>query len=526
MRHSSELTILRLFRVYNHYRVVVGITLIIFLFIQSNESTNLLFSRLLFEVSVVSYAVIHIFTALLLFSGFTPNTNHILTSVLLEILIICSMLMFGNGVSSGLGNMAVVTVAASNIVLRNQQGLLLAAITSLLVMGQEIFRMTEAVSDADSVFRAGVLGVVYFATAILVRNLSNRINVSEDLARRRAQSIAELERLNHQIIQRMLTGIIVTNEFGQVTMANEAASRLLGCEDGVMPPAVPEKLMDHLNEWQLNPDVKITPFRGSPDLAPVQASFAKLQKEKGQDILVFLEDTSKIAQHAQQLKLASLGRLTAGIAHEIRNPLGAVSHAAQLLRESEELSDGDRNMAEIIIRHTLRMNSIIENVLQISRGKVGQPELLELETWLLNYIDDFTAGGTRHMVIDIKARQSNIAGRFDPSHLGQIMNNLISNGIRYSEAKTGHPWVGIEIDKTGPSGQPVIDVIDVGQGINEDQQALLFEPFYTTDKQGTGLGLYLSKELCEANQAQLDYFTRPEGGSRFRITLPHPMRRT
>jgi len=526
VQYSSSITILKLFRVYNYYRVVVGIALLVSLLIQSPENAPSFYNPLLFEIAVASYAGIHVFTAFLLLSGYSPNTNHVLISIVLEILIICAMIMFGSGVSGGLGNMTVITVAASNILLRSQLGLLIAATASILVMGQEIFRLAESVSDPDSLFRAGVLGVVYFATAIIVRNLSYRINVSEALARRRAQSIAELERLNHQIIQRMLTGIIVTNEFGEVTMANEAASRLLGCEQDTEIKEVPSDLMDRLNEWQLNPEAKIAPFRGSKNLAPVQASFAKLQKEEGQDIIVFLEDTSKIAQHAQQLKLASLGRLTAGIAHELRNPLGAASHAAQLLGESEVLTPADRSMAEIIIRHAERMNSIIENVLQISRGKVGEPELLELEPWLKTYVSDLTAGGTRQMKIDIKAHASDITGRFDPSHLGQVITNLLSNGIRYSETNTNTPWAGIEINKIGPADQAVIDVIDVGPGIDDKQLTHLFEPFYTTDKKGTGLGLYLSKELCEANQAQLDYFTRPEGGSRFRITFPHPMRKT
>jgi two-component system, NtrC family, sensor histidine kinase PilS len=526
MLTTEPLTTIKLFRVYNHYRVVVGITLLISLLIQSDESMAAFYNPWLFKITVVSYAVIHIFTLLLLFSGYTPNTIHVVLSVMMETIIICGMLMFGTGVSSGLGNMTVITVAASNILLRSQLGLLMAAAASMLIMGQEIFRLLESQSDLDSVFRAGVLGVVYFATAILVRNLSYRINVSEDLARRRAQNIAELERLNHQIIQRMLTGIIVTNEVGQVTMANEASLRLLGTEHQPKLTSIPAELLDRLNEWLLNPDRKTAPFRGSPTLAPVQASFAKLQKEQGQDILVFLEDTGKIAQQAQQLKLASLGRLTAGIAHELRNPLGAASHAAQLLVESEDLNKPDRSMAEIIIRHAERMNSIIENVLQLSRGKVGEPESLELEPWLQNYISDFTAAGTRRMEIDIKARKKDIVGRFDPSHLGQVMNNLLSNGIRYSEVQTNYPWAGVEIDTIGSTQQAIIDVLDVGPGIEEEQMANLFEPFYTTDKKGTGLGLYLSKELCEANQAQLDYFRRDEGGSRFRITFPHPMRKT
>ncbi|WP_020410254.1 sensor histidine kinase [Hahella ganghwensis] len=516
----------KLFRVYNHYRVTVGIILLASLYLQSDASISQTFAPYYFKIAAFSYAAVHVFTAFLLLAGIQPAVRHIVFSIFLEVGLVTAMMLFGTGISGGLGNMLVISVAASNIMLRSQLGLLIAAIASLFVMGQEIYLLLNASSNIDSVFRAGVLGVVYFATALLVRNLSHRISASEDLARRRAQNIEELERLNHQIIQRMLTGIIVTNEFGQVRMANQAAMSLLGLEASEDIDLLPEDLMERLRDWQLDPGRKSPPFRGSSNRAPIQANFAMLQKEEGQDILIFLEDTGKIAQQAQQLKLASLGRLTAGIAHEIRNPLGAASHAAQLLLESEDLNQPDRQMTEIILRHAKRMNGIIENVLELSRGKSSTPEMIDLNEWLKSYINDYTAGGAISADIEIRLEKQGVHGRFDASHLHQILNNLIANGLRYSSAQTGYPWVGIVVGEIDDSHQAFLDILDNGPGIDNDQMPHLFEPFYTTDKKGTGLGLYLSKELCEANQAQLDCFKRDEGGSRFRITFPHPKRTT
>ncbi len=526
MTFVPSFTTSKLFRVYNHYRVTVGLLLLGSLFLQHSGSASQAFQPFYFKVVVFSFAGVHLFTGFLLLAGIQPQVRHIMVSLLLELILITAMLIFGNGISGGLGNMLVITVAASNIMLRSQLGLLIAALASLSVMGQEIYLLLESESNVDAVFRAGVLGVVYFATALLVRNLSFRISASEDLARRRAQNIHELEQLNHQIIQRMLTGIVVANEFGQVRMANQAALSLLGLDSDETMGMLPDDLLDRLRDWQLDPSRKSPPFRGSSHRAPIQASFAMLQKEEGQDILIFLEDTGKIAQQAQQLKLASLGRLTAGIAHEIRNPLGAASHAAQLLLESEELASADRQMVEIVVRHAERMNGIIENVLELSRGKTSTPELIDLHDWLQDYIRDFTAAGTISMDIEIKLLKGGVQGRFDVSHLHQVLNNLIGNGIRYSKVATGYPWVGIEIGEIEDTRQAYLDILDNGPGVSEEQLPHLFEPFYTTDKKGTGLGLYLSKELCEANQAQLDYFLRETGGSRFRITFPHPKRTT
>ncbi|MFN3587056.1 MAG: sensor histidine kinase, partial [Moraxellaceae bacterium] len=225
-----------------------------------------------------------------------------------------------------------------------------------------------------------------------------------------------------------------------------------------------------------------------------------------------------------QLKLASLGRLTASIAHEIRNPLGAISHATQLLAESPDLLGPDRRLLEIIDQHCRRMNGIVENVLSVSRRQQSYPEVLELAEWLTRFREEHLALPREHPVdIVLRLEKSLLPVRFDPQQLYQVVSNLVANGMRYNRKTTGIERVQIEAGILPVSQQPYLDVIDEGPGIPQAQIDHLFEPFYTTEASGTGLGLYLSREICEANQARLDHLPRQPGAC-FRITFSHPER--
>ena len=237
---------------------------------------------------------------------------------------------------------------------------------------------------------------------------------------------------------------------------------------------------------------------------------------------MFIEDISEITQHAQEMKLVSLGRLTAGIAHEIRNPLGAISHAAQLLLESDELPQPDRRLAQIVQDQSRRMNHVIENVLQLSRRRQAAPQLLDLKYWLHRFASEFRQSATSTQQLHLQTAGGSIQTRFDPHQLTQILSNLVQNGLRYSARYNARGQVWMRLYRDPDSDLPVLDVLDDGPGIDADQQQHIFEPFYTTDSKGTGLGLYLSRELCESNQARLAYYPRPEGGSCFRITFAHP----
>lgn len=520
----SELSItenLKLFNIYNHYRITVGIVLGLSAFFFASPATQALLGNL-HRVLIITYLGVHLFSALLVWAGLRPNPRHIALSLALEIVLITGLVESGGGVSSGLGNLLIVCVAASSILLKKNVSLSLAAFASLAILGQEGHLLLQNLARADDMVKAGVLGMAYFVTALLITNLARRIVTSESLARQRARSLEELEQLNYQIIQRMLTGILVADEHGFVRMANRPALALMGYPEDFRLAELPTVIKSRLVAWQQNPELRTEPFKQVADRAPVQANFATLQKEKGQDVIVFLEDTGKVTQQAQHLKMMSLGRLTASIAHEIRNPLGAASHAAQLLLESAELSPPDRKMAEIIHRHSLRMNNIIENVLQLSRGKTSDPQVIELVPWLEGFRQDFTAAGTLPYQLDLEYESSSLTSRFDPSHLHQVLGNLVGNGLRYSQKATGEGWVKIQLRVIDATGQVQLSVMDRGPGISKQDQEHLFEPFFTTEKQGTGLGLYICKELCEANQATLE-FTQGEGvGGCFRITFAHP----
>ena len=251
------------------------------------------------------------------------------------------------------------------------------------------------------------------------------------------------------------------------------------------------------------------------------ASFAAIGTQASDGVLVFLEDASGLAQRAQQLKLAGLGRLAASIAHEIRNPLGAISHAGQLLDESNNLDKGDRRLTHMIRDNAERMNAIIEDVLQLGRGKPAEPERVALAPWLDGFVTDFvTTNVSARDTIAVSVEPEDLEVRFDPNQLRQVVWNLCENGLRHGN---GGPGLELKARMGEQTWRPYLEVQDHGEGIPVEVEEQIFEPFYTTRVDGTGLGLYLARELCEGNQASLNLMRGQQGG-RFRITFSHPGR--
>ena len=363
-----------------------------------------------------------------------------------------------------------------------------------------------------------------FAGALFIQGITRRLQVSESLAEQRAADVANLEELNAQILQRMRTGILVLDTQHRVLLANQGATQLLGRGEltgKIIDPHCPE-LVKRLQQWLHNPTLRPESLQAQVDGPVLQPSFISLQRDDQQHILVFLDDISQIAQQAQQLKLASLGRLTAGIAHEIRNPLGAISHAAQLLQESEDLQGPDQRLAQIIQDHSKRMNLVIENVLQLSRRRQAEPQLLDLKYWLHRFASEFRSSAPADRQLHLETQGGSLQTRMDPHQLNQVLTNLVQNGLRYSAQKHRLGQVWLRLFRDAESDLPVLQILDDGPGVPPEQEPHIFEPFYTTENKGTGLGLYISRELCESNQARLDYKPREGGGSCFRITFAHP----
>ncbi len=368
----------RILRLYHLYRLTIGLVLVLLISSELEDQVLKLVHPELFHVGSWCYLVFNILVAL-----FLPPSRQLLPIFILaltDVLMLCGLFYAGGGVPSGIGSLLVVAVAIANILLRGRIGLVIAAAASLGLLYLTFFLSLSSPDATNHYVQAGGLGTLCFAAALVIQALVRRQEQTETLAEERAETVANLEELNALILQRMRTGILVVDSRQAILLANQAALGLLRQDDvqGASLGRHSPMLMHCMKQWRLNPSLRPPTLKVVPDGPTVQPSFISLNREDDQHVLIFLEDISQIAQQAQQMKLAGLGRLTAGIAHEIRNPLGAISHAAQLLQESEELDAPDRRLTQIIQDQSKRMNLVIENVLQLSRRRQAEPQQLDL----------------------------------------------------------------------------------------------------------------------------------------------------
>lgn len=522
---QRQLQDVRLLRIYNYYRIVLSLVLAFTYLSDSNTKFIRLDHPDLFAVCTGLYALINIIMAAQLRDKYQVHPRQFVLTILIDITALTLLTYASGGVSQGLANLMIFSIAAGSIFLSGTYATAFAATASITIIGTEVYRQTIDQAVNQNYLQAGLLGIVLFATALFIKNISGRIHRSENLATQRATDIEHLEKLNRVIIQRMRTGIIVCSRSGQIRMMNDAARKLIENPESSLSQTIPElphQLISRLKEWQKNPHHRGASFRAFPSKPEIQVNFTSFRQEEDLEILVFLEDISKTRQQAQQLKLASLGQLTASIAHEIRNPLGAISHSAQLLRESENLQQDDQRFLQIIDENSKRLNMTIENVLELSRRRPAVAETIELYDWLIDFANKFNESQVSPGKFDIEVNPTKLTIQIDPSQLSQIITNLSTNGLRYSEEFSGAATLRFEAGISPENDQPYLDVIDQGKGIADEVAQHLFEPFYTTSGKGTGLGLYISRELCEANRCRLDYRTHHSGGACFRIYFPHP----
>lgn len=435
-----------------------------------------------------------------------------------------TFLMYASGgVSSGLGMLLVVVIAAGGILTVGRTASALAALAVLAVLFEHSYSFLSRDFDGSGYTQAGLLGATFFATALLAQVLAARIRESEALAAQRGLDLANMDQLNEYIIQQLQSGVLVVASNGAIRLINQAGWELLGLNNGGIGHSlarVAPLLAGQLDRWRkeqglYKPEV-IRPALDKPGILP---KFISLGAPYG--TLIFLEDTSVMARQAQQLKLASLGRLTASIAHEIRNPLGAISHASQLLRESSTLNPGEQRLLEIILNHCGRVNSVIKNVLQLSCREHSRLEAVALKPWLLHFLEEFCrTKEINRAEVALQVSPEQIQAYIDPSQLHQIVWNLCDNAWRHSQSSGRSPYLQLMAGIKVSTGQVFLDVMDTGPGIPKETAEQIFEPFFST--QGTGLGLYLARELSECNGASLEYRPVFEGGSCFRLCFILP----
>ena len=449
--------------------------------------------------------------------------TQVVSQVCIDVIFIIALMHASGGIRSGLGMLLIINISLSSIFLTRRVTLFLAATTSLALLGEHIYAQLVIPDYREAYVQAGILGIVVFAFAFITSIIARRMRESEQLASERSRELKSVVQMNEHIIRSMRTGILVVDPDGVIEMANNAARSLLGNihvgYNTTLRDILPG-LHDRFVEWQNSVQpIQHKPVQQSHGLPDLQPGFSRIEPAAGHNspTLVFLEDASQLNQRFQQVRLASLGRLTASIAHEIRNPLAAIHHAAQLLNETIE-SGPDKKLTNIINTQVQRLNGVVENVLQLSRQQRGTAERIELLPWLHRFRDEYVSSqGLEMQQIGIDIKPENTAILFDSSQLHQVMWNLCGNAVSHCKMPLRNINISIHGGIDMESNQPFIDVIDNGPGIDPETAEQIFDPFFTTSNEGTGLGLYITKEVAESNRAKIRHIALPAGGTCFRI---------
>jgi len=516
----------------NAFRLLISTTLLLLFAVSSEPRFFGDTQPTLFAASAGGYLVFAALSAISLRQRWVPKNALAITQLIVDIVAITMLMHASGGIASGLGGLLIIFIGAASLVIPISVSATLAAIATFAILGEQLYTQLTSLSVAPNYPAAGILSGVIFAIALAAQPLAKRIQATEALARQFGVDLKNLSELNEYIVQHLRESIVVLDRHDAIRLINSSASQLLGAVEaspGTPLASTSAVLADYIRRWRDDRSLSSHPeltLITEGDSVRATAHLAPLGKD-GQrvgPILVFLEDVSHINARVQQSKLASLGRLSASIAHEIRNPVGAMSHAAQLLGESPGLGADDQRLTEIIQTHSSRVSHIIDNVLQLSRRDSGRPERLVIKSWLEDFADEFARTlELQEGELTVKDLPDELVVRMDRSHLRQVLWNLCDNAVKYA-SETGGIMVEIQGGRVQGQGRPYIEVLDCGLGVDKATADKIFEPFFTARLGGTGLGLYISRELCELNRATLFYLDRPGGGSIFRIVFADPDR--
>ena len=489
----------------------------------------------LFFATAAAY-VIFAFLALLIVAKVRRRfTVQLWVHVLMDFIFLGVLVFAAGGPRSGFGLLLVAPVAGAAILVSLRSALFIAATASIILLAQSLALASRDETSDPGFFAAAVTGIVLFSISAIVNRLARRLAIEEARAKQRGDDLRNQLLVNQLVIAELTDGVVIFSSDGKARVMNRAAHQMLGGQLSSSGPANPgmgstlsgfmpsgpawDVIAQQLGQWQSNGQsnafsVDVNLLRdsglGNSDNTSrrVRMRFLSTQgaivtQGRG-DVVLVMEDLDRIEDQAQQLKLASMGRLSASIAHEIRNPLGAIRHANSLLAESlaKDAIPARMRLAGIVEDNTVRINRIIEDVLSIARRDRAAPEDIDLATFFESFLPEFTA---QHKVrgerLDVQL-ESIKPIRFDENQLRQLMVNLLINALRYSTDTAAS--VKIEWRDVGTDSLE-LSVRDNGPGLPESMLPHLFEPFMTTESRGTGLGLYLARELCHANAATIRY---------------------
>ena len=500
----------RSLHLFNGYRLFVAVFLAAIVAIWGNTLQFASRNLTLFGVTAVLYVVFSVVCFALVRLRWRFNLQ-ITVQAMADILFIVVLMHASGGISSGLGLLLLATLAAVGLISRGRLALFHAALASIAVLLEHTYSVLRFDENVALYVQAGLMSVGYFATAWLAHALAQYAAASERLAAQREVDVANLAQVNQLVIQDMQDGVLVVDAGGVIRQINARAERMLG----------PLRQEHDMQLWDYAPGLAATfeRWRGGsgaidansgPILnSAVNARFVPIGRSRQVGAVIFLEDLSRVQAQARQMKLAALGRLAANIAHEVRNPLGSISHAAELLQEEPAITDTTKRLLNIIHDNSRRLDRMVTDVLQLDYGNRAQRESFWLADFVQTFVEQFCEIEKIRSEIFAIELQANPRVLFDRSHLDQVMWNLCHNALRHCRRQEASIRIAVGLEDGG--GTVKLDVIDDGPGVAPELRSQLFEPFFTTSAGGSGLGLYIAREVCEANGATLEYVETPSG---------------
>ena len=469
----------------------------------------------------VSTAYLILAIALLVAVSHGPRTFNLQLSVQVTVdVVVLTLLMHAAGGSqSGVAVLLFVVLAGAGLVGQGRLTLFYAALATLAMLAEHTFRVLNTGGEPAAFFRIGLTSIGFFGTAISARLLGRRVISQETLARQRGIALNEQLRISERVIRDLQDGVLIVDADGRVRQNNPQAATLLDAAvaGGRYLAALSGPLADHFFSWHSGKIEAQGSLRSPRSGRLLRVRCRPLHP--GTHTVVYLEDMGRIEEQARQLKLAALGRLTANLAHEIRNPLSAINHAAELLQEDAH-NEVEQRLARIIGDNAQRLNHLVAEVMELGRRDRVQAQIIPLGTMLRQFIDELvmidpTAGSRLSMDSD-----GNPEVLFDRSHLHRVLWNLASNALRHARDDTASVRIKVMVAPSSDESLPHVElhVIDNGAGIESALRGQVFEPFFTTHGAGTGLGLYIARELCDANNALLELLESATG-AHFRVTF-------
>ncbi len=510
----------RLSLIYSGYRLALSFILIALFLITLNNPVVGGSEPYLYLNALAGYALITLLAYVSLRHWPHQLDNQTSFMLIVDICALTIMLYASGGPSVQMSMLYMVVVMAANILLPAGRALTIALLAAITVIYQQFFYSLVQNTDIRSISNAALLALSFIGISLLGQIITQRLRLVEHIAQQRSREITQLQIINQKIIEQIETGLIVLDEQHHILLINKAAQHLafsvtstnvhlIGQPLAVVHPQLADQIQQALDQGHYE-----LLFYAQTKKQDLNIQLNQLQHDdQAPHILVSMQSLQRLNQQVQQLKLASLGQLTASIAHEIRNPLAAISQASELMAESE-LEASNQDLLQLIQRQTKRLDLIIEDILQMSRRKSIHPQQLMLHSWFNTLLDDDLSGIKQFIQVQIS---NDLSVWFDPLQLQHILVNLLQNAVHHSKKLHPAPIIRV-LASQDEQHHVVLDVMDSGPGVSAKALQTLFEPFFTTEPNGTGLGLYLSKAFCEANDAQLLYIPQTRGAC-FRIVF-------